>query len=272
MQEIVSSLRCPLRGGLQERISHKTEHERCGNKLQDKDRKRFDEVTTMKYADQAVFFLNAFWPEISAADEKEGGAEKVWGYWQKILEIDKLQYGALPEDKRPAEWSEGSSLDEFWSHKYLETFGKVLTAIKFREEFRKIDLNFDRKMALVEFLLFDYKYSVDELMSRPQGTNEELVKAKAALEAVQAEIKTLESKKSDLEKKSEVPGVKGNAARNELEQLLTQDPIPLNRALVTAEAAVRKAQRLKGDQPQGALYWIGRELEEAKKYKPKRKQ
>jgi hypothetical protein len=231
-----------------------------------KDAKAFNEVTTKKYADQAIFFLNAFWVE---AGEK---AEQVWTYWQKFVELDKLQWGALPEGKKDEEWKEGSSLDEFWSHKYLESFGKVLTALKFREEFKKIDVNFDKRMALIEFLLWDHKQTVEELMKRPQGTNEELVKAQAALAAVQAEIKKIEDKKTKLEAAMQAGGVKGNSAKNELEQLLAADPTDLNRAVLTAEAAVRKAQKMKGEQPQGALWWIDRELQEAKKYKPKRKQ
>jgi len=236
------------------------------SELKEKDQKAFNELTTRKYADQAIFFLNAFWPELS---EK---AEEVWNFWLKIVDVDKLQYGALPEGKKDEEWKEGSSLDEFWSHKYLESFDKVLTALKFREEFKKIDINFDKRMALVEFLLFEYKQTVDVLMKRPQGTNEELVKAQAALADVQAEIKKIEKKKSALEAQAAAGGVKGSSAKNELEQLLAADPTDLNRALVTAEAAVRRAQKLKGEQPQGAIWWIDRELKEVKKYKPRKKQ
>jgi len=233
--------------------------------------KTFNEVTNKTYAQQAVFFLNAFWPEL-----KEEGAEKVWVFNQKFIDLDKLQYGAMEEKARaeafPQGWVEGNSLDEFWSHKYLEVWGKPLTAIAFRQEFKKIDVNFDKHMALVEFLLYEYKQSVEELLSRPQGTNDELVKAQAALEAVQTEIRKIEKKKDELEAKAAVGGVKGNAAKNELEQLLTADPTELNRAVVTAEAAVRKAQKIEGDTPKGALFWVDRQLQEAKKYKPKKAQ
>ena len=43
----------------------------------------------------------------------------------------------------------------------------------------------------------------------------------------------------------------------------------LNRALITAEAAVRKAQKLGGGAAQGALWWVDRELQEVKRYKPR---
>ncbi len=64
-------------------------------------------------------------------------------------------------------------------------------------------------------------------------------------------------------------GIKAMQAKNELEQLLNADPTNLNRALITAEAAVRKAQKLGGEAAQGALFWANRQLEEVKKYKPR---
>jgi len=218
--------------------------------------------------------LNAFWTEVSEAGSKDSklGPEKIWLEWQKIVELDKLQYGALPDGKKPEEWSEGSSLDEFWSHKFLESFGKTLTAIEFRTAFKTIDINFDKKMALVEFLLYDRKQNVDELMKRPQGTNEDLERAKVALKEVQTQIDAIEKQKGALEKKAAGSGVQANAAKNELEQLLTKDNTALNKAVLSAEAAVRKAAKNKTDTPQGALWWLERELAEAKKYKPKKAQ
>jgi len=226
----------------------------------------FKEVTARKHQDQAVFFLNAFWPDL---DTKE--AENTWGFCQTFIELDKNEWGALPEGKKSETWSEGASLDEFWSHKFLEKYGKTLTVIQLRDTLKKIDLDFDKRMSMVEFLLFHYGFDVKTLLSRPQGTNEELKKAQQALGEVKKEIDAIEKKKADLEAKVAAGGVKGNTAKNELEQLLNSDPTNLNRAIVTAEAAVRKAQKATGLQPQGALYWIDRELQESKKYKPKSK-
>jgi len=224
------------------------------------------DVAGRRYQDQAKFFLNAFWPEIGADK-----AESVWNFWKKFIELDKLQYGALAEGKKPEVCSEGSSLDEFWSHKFLESWSKTLTAVAFREEFKKIDVNFDKRMAMVEFLLYEHKQTVAELLKRPQGVNEELLKAQAALDEVNKEVEAIEKKKSELNAKAEKGGVSGKTAKQELEQLLAADPLELNRAIVTAEAQLRKAQKLTGEQPQGQLWWIGREIAEAKKYKPQKK-
>lgn len=215
------------------------------------DTEYFKQVVSKKWSDQAVFWLNAYWPEHGK------DAEKVWGYVQLFIKLDS------------AKGKDGCDLDEFWSHKFLESLGDTLTVVAMRETFREIDLDFNKRMSLIEYLVFKYKVSVKELLSRPQGTNEDLVKAQQALEKVQDEIAKIEKKKAELEEKAKATGVRGMQAKNELQQLLTADPTDLNRALLTAEAAVRKAQKLGGLAAQGALWWVDRELEEAKKYKPR---
>jgi len=113
----------------------------------------------------------------------------------------------------------------------------------------------------------------------------------------------------NLKKKSEDTNlgvVQRNKAKNELAQHLSEDPLPLRKAKLTTEAATKKAEKArivaeddannaeaklrdaeaKFDDAQryleeirsttgggeGALWWIDRELKEAKKYLPKRKQ
>eukprot|EP00004_Rigifila_ramosa_P011301 TRINITY_DN23_c0_g1_i1.p1 TRINITY_DN23_c0_g1~~TRINITY_DN23_c0_g1_i1.p1 ORF type:complete len:179 (-),score=46.98 TRINITY_DN23_c0_g1_i1:339-836(-) len=115
---------------------------------------KFNKVTSLKYKDQAIFFLNAFWPEHSA------DAEKVWACCLKMVELDTVKK------------ADGSDLDEFNAHKFLEAQGETLTVIALRERLRKIDLNFDKKMALVEYLLSKFNAPLEELLRRPQGTNE----------------------------------------------------------------------------------------------------
>ena len=113
-------------------------------------------------------------------------------------------------------------------------------------------------------------------------------------------IAALEAKKADLTEKSKLDGIKGMKAKNELAQLLAEDPTDLNRALLTAEAALRRAKKKFGAKAPGAassssapkpaeeegeevgaklnlpsatgntagtMWWLEREMEEAKKYK-----
>ena len=210
----------------------------------------FEEVCDRTHARQAQFFLNAFWAEHSDS------AEQVYRWTCGFNEL-------APQGK------EGSELDEFCAHKFLEHFGQTMTVLELRKTLREIDINKDGKMSMIEFLVFHFKTEVSELMSRPQGVNEQLIRAQDALEAVQKEISAIENRKSDLETKSRGDGVFAKTAKAELYALLNEDPLSLNRALITAGAAVRKAKRCKDGQAMGALWWLDHEIEEAKKYKPR---
>jgi len=135
---------------------------------------------------------------------------------------------------------------------------------------KSIDFDKNRRLALLEFLIWRYKRTPEDFVKRPQGTNAALAEAQAALKAVQDEINAIETKKKELEAKAAGTGVKAMQGKNELEQLLAQDNTELNRRTLTAEAAVRKAQKLGGESAQGSLWFLDRELKEAQKYKPKR--
>jgi len=95
-----------------------------------------------------------------------------------------------------------------------------------------------------------------------------------ALEEVNARIKAYEAEKSRLEEDAKQPGVKGLTAKNLLAQL-DSSPLKdeLNRALISAEAAVRIVQRKFGAggeystgeyasaPTQGAIWWLNKDLE-----------
>jgi chromosome segregation ATPase len=261
---------------------------------------KFKQATAMKYIDQAKFFLNAFWTEY----EKE--AENVWKYTWKFIELDL--------DKK----KDGCDLDEFNAHRFLEQVGETKRVVELRETLKAIDLDFNKRMALIEYLLFRYKQTIKELVSRPQGSAnaEEMAaaqqkvtnaqnalaemqkaeaEAKLALEelnkqetAYKNQIKTLEDKSKD----TSLSMVQRNKAAAELAQVKSEDPLPLRKAKITQEASVRKVEKQtkeaeakvkealdfleevkkKGGAPQGAIWWMEREVKEAQKYLPKSKQ
>jgi len=239
--------------------------------ITEQEKQYFDEVTLRSFKDQAVFFLNAYWPE--HGDD----AEQIWLFVQKFRDLDKDYYQALPEGKKVAErgegFKEGKNLDEFWSHKLLESFGKPMSVVAFREEFKKIDVNFDKRMSVVELGLYWHNKRAKELLARPQGTNEELERAQKALDSAQAEIERIEKERERLEKLADGSGVKANSAKAELAALLSAPTTELNKSLLTAEASVRKARKNpSGTTPMGQAWWIEREVIEMKKYKPKKAQ
>ena len=139
-------------------------------------------------------------------------------------------------------------------------------------------------MALLEYLVFRYGFSVEDTANAPQGDNsEELAKAKALFDEVMKSLNAqrqvlaeLEEAKAALqaaedelqaaideltaqeeayhgaiaiaEEKSTNPDlgvVKRNRAAAELAQLKAEDPLPLRRAKITQEASLRKVGKEK---------------------------
>jgi len=137
---------------------------------------KFLELTRMKYAEQATWFMNAFW-----SSGIQGDAEAVWKFGQKFIELDQKK-------------KEGNELDEFWAHKFLESFGETLTVIQLRERLRQIDMDANGKMALLEYLLFKYSKLPKDVINAPQGDNsKELEEAQAKMQAVQDALTELQN-------------------------------------------------------------------------------
>lgn len=254
----------------------------------EKDQKAFKELTKMKYADQAKWYLNGFWGSV----EKE--AESVWKWTQKMQEYDSKQK------------KNGSALDEFMAHKFLESLGETLTVIELRAKLRKIDLDADGKMALLEYCIFRFNTTVSQCVNNPQGGGPEhqkqmdaaaalLESLNAALTELQAklaeqkvleanqrkalgeqnkalaaqEAATREVKKAEEElrkavdelnaqekaykdacdaldakaKDEKLPAMKRSMAANELAQLKSKDPLPLNKAKITQGAALKRVEK-----------------------------
>ena len=131
----------------------------------------WNQIVKKKYADQAVWFLNGFWEEV------QPHAEDVWKWAELFAELD--------QEKK----AEGCELDEFWSHKFLERLGETMTVIEMREKFRTIDVDFNKRMSLIEFLAYRFKKTIQEVIDAPQGGNqEEINKAQAAVDAAQKAV------------------------------------------------------------------------------------
>jgi len=208
-----------------------------------------------------------------------------------------------------------------------------MTALELKQELRRIDVDANGEMALLEYLLFVFRRRVTDCLNNPQGGGEEskqLAEAQAKLEellkaveecqkaeaqakaaeaeakAAAAEFHRQEEEYKDaiakLEAKS-TDAALGQVARNkavqELAQLKGTDPLPLRRAKITQDACVRRVEvsrkaaeaataqaeaRARETQellnelkksaavPFGAIWWMEREIKEAKKYMAKSRQ
>jgi hypothetical protein len=205
---------------------------------------KFTAVGHLPYKHQAIFYLNAYWREYGDKNK-----EKIWEYAHEMAKLDPKK-------------EQGCDLEELAAHKFLENMKEAMTAIELREELRKIDLNNDHHMSLLEYLIHRFGGDILTLVTRPQENslkvkeidievkiqefrrhieeaNRDLPKAVAALEQVRLEIAKIEAMKHDLEEKSKLDGVKGKANQQLLNAFLHDDHKGLNESVIHAEAAVR---------------------------------
>jgi len=224
---------------------------------------------------------------------------------------------------------------------FLKKNGETRSVRELRDELRAIDMDFNKRMAVVEFLLFKFSKTVQDFVRKPQGGNAEgLEEAQRQLEHAQASLSiavasyekaseearlaaeaeaqlkaalddlaqqenAFHQLKADLTARSEEGGiVSRNKAKAELAQLEATDPLPLRQAKLNTEAANRKAEKARaaadeaaqlasndlaaaeaafqeaedymndlkansGSGGQGSLWWIDRELQEAKRFMPR---
>lgn len=258
----------------------------------------FNEVCQKPFSQQAVAFLNAYWNEVG--DQ----AEFIFGCaWETIKYADMhakgVNYVHLYEEGNDLDFNiglyfyetlckncnEGGSKGEFKPFganipAYEKSQPEMMTAIVRKKELKeKVDVNFDGRVSMLEYLLYQYKDVANPAdfvtrSMRAPDEHPEITKARLALEEVNKRIKAYEAERMRLEEESKLPGVKGLKAKNLLAQL-DSSPLKeeLNKALITAEAAVRIVTKKFGgknasaggaDGPamptEGAIWWMNKDL------------
>jgi len=252
----------------------------------------FNEVSKRPFSQQAVAFLNAYWPEVK--DE----AEFIYSAsWEMFKYADMHAKGIQLVYK----YDEGNDLDFDIGLYFYEQINKfvddhknakykafarsqpeMMTSLKRKQELRdKVDVNFDGRVGMLEYLLYQYKDVANpaDFCHRSMNHDEhpEIRKARLALEEVNKKIRAYEEEKDRLTKEAVGTGVKALGAKNMLAQI-DSSPLKdeLNKALITAEAAVRIASKKfggaagqnadgSGGSSDGAIWWMNRDLEEKKK-------
>jgi len=256
----------------------------------------FNATAAKPFSQQAVAFLNAYWAEvgsqadfifgcawetIKSADMHAKGIHYVHQYEEGVnLEFNIGLYFYEKLCKNLADGGLKNEFKDFSSDEYKMSQPTLMTAIKRKTEIRdKVDVNFDNRVSFLEYLLYQYKDFANpaDFVKRSMGNPDEhpeIRKARLALEEVNRRIKAYEAEKARLEADALLPGVKGLKAKNLLAQL---DASPLkeelNRALITAEAAVRIVTKKFGGAgggggdgaeeaapSQGAIWWMNKDL------------
>jgi len=285
----------------------------------------------LNYEAQAIWFANGFYSIV------KDDLNKIYDWWKAFVELDKQG----PTKKG----ADGNELDQFWSAKFLEDNVKALTALQRKEALKVIDVDNNGKMSMIEFLAWHYKQEPAMVARAPQGDNEaqikraqeqmakvqkamaevinslaflkqqqeELAKLKAELEVAVAELhrqqEAFDSKLASLDaiaNDESASTVKKSKASNEAAQMRAEDPLPLRKAKITQEAALRKVEKQQkqvdkaiadneakqvqlekdmemakkelataqasGGGGKGAIWWMQRQLFEADAYLPTKRQ
>jgi len=179
---------------------------------------KFKEFTAKNYPEQGQAFLNAYW------DEMEGETEFIWNWSNEFSGLD-LEKGKA-----------GSDLDEFNAHRFLEKLGETRTIREMRDELREIDIDFNKRMALIEYLLVRYKKPITEFVSRPQGNLEEIEKAQHALEEAQRCLQESQEALAISQRAAEIASEEAALAKRDADE-----------ARKRAEEAERRAAEAKRD-------------------------
>eukprot|EP00457_Paulinella_chromatophora_P010817 gb/GEZN01010933.1/.p1 GENE.gb/GEZN01010933.1/~~gb/GEZN01010933.1/.p1 ORF type:complete len:249 (-),score=59.24 gb/GEZN01010933.1/:362-1108(-) len=218
--------------------------------------KEFEKVNSLNFEAQAIFFLNAFWVEWG--DENK---ERVWILTKDILDVDMQAWVGCGKKER--HYKMGSSLDLQWAMKMLEKEQKAITPGEYKAAFKAIDANFDGHMSLIEYLLWESKFTVEQLLSKDQRVmTPAMLKAKKDLEDARAVVKAFEEKKDALRIEcSTGRGLAAAKAKQEYEKMCQQDTRAMERDVIKAEAAVNKQEK-KLLPPAGQAWWIERQNEE----------
>eukprot|EP01090_Pellita_catalonica_P016686 TRINITY_DN4846_c0_g1_i1.p1 TRINITY_DN4846_c0_g1~~TRINITY_DN4846_c0_g1_i1.p1 ORF type:complete len:328 (+),score=105.36 TRINITY_DN4846_c0_g1_i1:35-985(+) len=238
------------------------------------DNERLENLCLMTYKEQAVWFLNAYWKQFA---EKE--AENIWTWKHMMDEFDlenKAQGHKLDElNAHRFLEKNGETLTVLKMREALRVAGVKFEVgvrkympfihylvIKFKvdwkelvnatqgdnqEEVRQAQAKLDQVSAAFE--------EVQKTAEIAKAREADAIAAEAAskeaqkeLEAALAELKAQEeaykNKTESLKKASETGGiVSRNRAKADLAIHLGEDPLPLRRAKINTEAAVRKAEK-----------------------------
>jgi len=226
-----------------------------------------------KYKEQSIWFLNAYWHKL----EKE--AENLWNYSAKMASLD-LQKGAdgnevdemnmhrflehFKETQTVAEMRDSlrstgaitGNIKNFpvtfyYLFKYKSDWHQLVNASQGDNQ-KEVE-EAQRKLDMVSKALKDSEERASEAKAKETESKNKEKEAKAAQQELEAALKELKAQEDEfnnktntLKTKSEDEGssvVARNKAKNELSQHLASDPLPLRKAKITQEAAVKKADK-----------------------------
>eukprot|EP01098_Paradermamoeba_levis_P012570 TRINITY_DN5532_c0_g1_i1.p1 TRINITY_DN5532_c0_g1~~TRINITY_DN5532_c0_g1_i1.p1 ORF type:complete len:251 (-),score=115.73 TRINITY_DN5532_c0_g1_i1:23-775(-) len=184
---------------------------------------QFKELMAKSIDEQAKAFLRAFVMDFQ-------------GKFSQVLD--------LVEEFRPFASADGT-MDEMQAHLFLEKKGEATTVVAFREKLKQIDLDFNKKVSILEYLLFKYNKSLKQLFeAKPSAHLIKLLEDSIAqYQAVFKEKQEREQKIAELEKVIAQGGKEAAKAKAELMALKSHDPAKDTANEINALANKLKAKR-----------------------------
>jgi hypothetical protein len=194
--------------------------------------RQWQELVSKTVDEQAVYFLKVFVLEFQ-------------GTFEQVLDIAQQFKKFAPEGSNRAALSD---LPEFEAHLFLEKRDETLTVRGLRENLKaEITLDKNHNVAFAEYLLWKYKHTLHDLFHPSGQPDPALVRAleEAIIEYQQvlATREARERKMAELEAIASKGGVRGMAAKNELEQMRAEDLLAQNKNELTTAAKKRRAQK-----------------------------
>lgn len=218
---------------------------------------KFKDLVAESIDGQAEFFLKSF---IFALEDN----------WKEVPQLSTKFKKALLESG-----STKSEMDEALAAGFLQANGRTRTAIQRRDEIRDIDLDDNKMISFIEYLLLHFKGMVlseyykrhgetpkenlsnhaigvtgvgekllEELFTLPVGLDPQLEKA---IEEFTATKRARENKLKELSEKAKQGGVKGIAAQNEIAQMDSQDQTEMNRMELSLNASKKRSMKNSGE-------------------------
>jgi len=215
---------------------------------------KFGDLLKQTVDEQATFFSRRF---VFSLQDK----------YSDVFDLAKKFKAAVESDTS----AKGNELSQAGAPDFLQKNGKTRTALQRKQELQDIDFNKDSMIGFIEYLLLHYKVMIlkehfarkeeepsvdlendgvgltgvghlliEELFAPPQGIDPELEKMMSEFSIEHAKRET---KIRKLKEKVEIGGVKGMAAKNELEQLQQTDETEMNAVEARIAAAIKKAQK-----------------------------
>eukprot|EP01090_Pellita_catalonica_P003704 TRINITY_DN1336_c0_g1_i1.p1 TRINITY_DN1336_c0_g1~~TRINITY_DN1336_c0_g1_i1.p1 ORF type:complete len:301 (-),score=116.21 TRINITY_DN1336_c0_g1_i1:103-1005(-) len=155
----------------------------------------------------------------------QDAAENAWTWANKFIELDL--------DKK----AEGVDLDEFNAHRFLESMGETKTVRQMRKEIAEADMDFNKRLSLLEYCLWKHKYNVKAFNDKPQGDNqEELKKAMALLEEVMSAFNAVDARAKEAKE------AEAQAKQREAEAVEAERPFKIAQEELNAALAELHAQ------------------------------